>query len=134
VAFGVLTRFDVDALCRTRGRAAEARDAAWRAVLAMGEPEHASDALGLGRGLLGVRGGVDPVADAVENGIVPLAEHHFLRVPEKVPHRDAEAADGFRHVALNTRASFGTCDGLSYDFARSERLSVVGHRSVHAPM
>ena len=99
----------MDALGGARRGTAQAGHAARRAVFSVGEPVDAAEPLRIGPALLGVRDRVHAVTNAVEHGVVALAEDHFFRVAEEVAHRDTEAAGDFRYVRLNGqgRASAG---------------------------
>src|SRR5947207_12823781 len=101
----------------------------------MGQTVDTAEALGVRRPLLRIGNRVDAVADALDDGIVPLPEYHFFRVAKEVTHRDPEAADGLRDVALNDGSTLRPGNRLADDLPRTEGLGAAArHGLPHAPM
>src|SRR5262245_7015131 len=103
IALGIFRRVDEDALRRTGGGAAEAGDAAWRAVVADGEPMQSAKALGIRATLFRVLDGGNAAVESLQHRIALLAQHALLHVLEEVLHGDAGAREPRGHVTLHTR-------------------------------
>src|SRR4051812_36754665 len=86
----------------------------------MGEAMHAAEAFRIRPALLRVADGVDAVADAVEHRVIPLSEHHLLRVAKEMAHGDAEIAGDLGDVALDGGRPLRAGNGLADDLARPE--------------
>ena len=112
IALSVLGRLDVNALRWAGGRAAQARDATGRAIVAHRQAVQAAEAVRVRAALLGVFDRRDPAFEVLENGIALLAKHALLRVLEEMPHGHRRTLQPFGHVRLNLGRAVGTRDNL----------------------
>src|SRR5882724_3334900 len=132
VAFRIFGGFDVNALCRASGGAAQARDAARRAVLALREPMYAAEARRVRSLLLGIGDAVDAVFDAFQHRIVALTEGHLFRVLKEMLHRDPETLGDLGDVGLHGGGALGTRHRDAHDFFRTQSCGFVVHADIRA--
>jgi hypothetical protein len=114
VALGVFAGLDGDALRGAGGGAAEAGDAAGRAVLAQRQAVQAAEALGIRALLLGVVDGRHALFERFEHRIGLLAQGHLLRVLEEVAHGDGHALQELGDVGLHVRGAVAPANGLAH--------------------
>src|SRR5690606_33710334 len=122
----VVSRFDVNALRWARGGATKARNTAGRAIFTLGKPMNSPESFRIRTPLLGVRDGVDPIADRLERRIVARPKGHIFDIAQSVAHRFPQTLYDLGDVSLHRCRTHGSSHNPALHLAGPETFCVLG--------